>query len=65
MLCERVFDLKGKLDNDGKGGDAASIPDNYSEKEFRNKFNIYDDYIVYVGRSDFHKGIRELFDYIL
>ncbi len=65
LLCERIFDLKGKLDNDGRGGDAASIPDKYSEAEFREKYNIHDDYIVYVGRSDFHKGIIELFDYFI
>lgn len=64
LLCNKIFDLKGKIDNDGRGGDAASIPQYYSAEDFKKRHGLKD-FIVYIGRSDFHKGIKELFDYFI
>lgn len=47
-------------------GIGLDLPENYlSEEEIRDKFNIRDPYVIYVGRIDESKGCKELFDYFI
>jgi glycosyltransferase involved in cell wall biosynthesis len=47
-------------------GIGIDIPDNIlSEPQFRAKFQLQDDFVIYVGRIDESKGCKELFDYFL
>jgi glycosyltransferase involved in cell wall biosynthesis len=46
-------------------GVGSEIPSHCSGKEFRQKFNIKGDYLVYIGRIDENKGCHQLFDYFL
>jgi glycosyltransferase involved in cell wall biosynthesis len=46
-------------------GVGISIPQNYSGKNFREKYKIKDDFILYLGRIDENKGCLELFDYFI
>lgn len=54
------IDLGGAI-----AGVAVTKPANLSEKLFRQKFNIYEPFLLYVGRIDPSKGCEELFDYFL
>lgn len=44
-------------------GVGTEIPEEYSSEEFRKKFRIKGDYILYIGRIDENKGCVQLFDY--
>ncbi|GGF92291.1 glycosyltransferase family 4 protein [Paenibacillus abyssi] len=47
-------------------GLGIDVPESYfSEEEFREKFNVHDPFIIYVGRIDESKGCKELFEYFL
>lgn len=43
------------------GGVGIEIPDGTDAEAFRKKFNIYDDFIIYVGRIDEGKNCGEMF----
>ncbi len=43
------------------GGVGIEIPDGVNEQDFRRKFNICDDFIIYVGRIDEGKNCGEMF----
>lgn len=47
-------------------GVGVDIPDYITDEEcFRAKFQVHDDFVVYVGRIDESKGCNEMFDYFL
>jgi glycosyltransferase involved in cell wall biosynthesis len=46
-------------------GVGSEIPPNTDSFRFRNKFNIHDPFLLYVGRIDENKGCGQLFDFFL
>ncbi len=44
-------------------GAGVDVPENINEMEFRKKFGVYDDYMIYVGRIDEGKNCPQLFTY--
>ncbi|RLA77265.1 MAG: glycosyltransferase family 1 protein [Epsilonproteobacteria bacterium] len=46
-------------------GTGVDIPDEVSNIRFRQKYDLYHPYILYVGRIDPSKGVDHLFDYFL
>lgn len=42
-------------------GVGVDLPEQISEQAFRSKFNIRDEYLIYVGRIDKNKGCMEMF----
>jgi len=44
-------------------GSGIDIPENVNGSEFRKKYNIYDKFMIYIGRIDESKGCKELFEY--
>lgn len=46
-------------------GVGTEIPKNFNADEFRRKYEIRGDYLLYIGRIDKNKGCDELFDYFL
>ena len=46
-------------------GVGIDVPKNMQPVNFRKEYNIYDDFIIYVGRIDESKGCKELFAYFL
>lgn len=60
-LINNSFELKTKIqDVIGMG---LCIPQDIDEKRFRQKFNVLDDYLLYVGRIDPQKGCHQLFEF--
>lgn len=59
-LVSRKFNISGKpYEVTGAGVD---VPPDISSEAFREKYGIYDDYIIYVGRIDEGKNCPEFFD---
>lgn len=46
-------------------GLAVEPPSNYSSENFRQQYNIYEPFLLYIGRVDPSKGCQELFDYFI
>lgn len=46
-------------------GVAIESPANYSAEHFREHYNIYEPFLLYIGRVDPSKGCQELFDYFI
>jgi glycosyltransferase involved in cell wall biosynthesis len=44
-------------------GVGTEIPSAYSSQEFRQKFGLTGDYVIYIGRIDENKGCVQLFNY--
>jgi len=44
-------------------GVGTEIPDHFSEGDFRRKFGIEGEYVIYIGRIDENKGCAQLFPY--
>jgi len=54
----------GNYDTPGKVvGVGSEIPFEYNEKNFREKFNIKNKFLLYIGRIDKNKGVPQLFDF--
>jgi glycosyltransferase involved in cell wall biosynthesis len=62
-LVQKLF--KNEYIDSAVSGVGIDTPSNISSEEFREKFNINDPYIIYVGRIDESKGCKELFDYFI
>jgi glycosyltransferase involved in cell wall biosynthesis len=55
-----------KVSLDGPvAGVAVEPPLAYSAENFRQQYNIYDPFLLYIGRVDPSKGCEELFDYFI
>lgn len=61
-FVEHRFHIEKKLNNQGLGGVGVEVPDTISAERFRKKYHI-DQYMLYIGRIDEHKGCKELFRY--
>lgn len=46
-------------------GVGADVPDSFSVQDFRDKYGLQGDYIIYIGRIDENKGCAQLFDYFM
>lgn len=46
-------------------GVGAEVPDKFSVSDFREKYSLSGDYIIYIGRIDENKGCAQLFDYFI
>jgi glycosyltransferase involved in cell wall biosynthesis len=46
-------------------GVGIDVPKNMQPVNFREKYDIHDDFIIYIGRIDESKGCKELFEYFL
>ena len=60
--------LRSRFKYDGKGeviGVGINCPDHIDGNRFRRKYNIKNDFLLYIGRIDSGKGCEELFDFFL
>lgn len=62
-FVERKFHVETTPNNDGLGGVGVELPENVSAVKFREKFHIENDFILYIGRVEEHKGCKELLAY--
>jgi glycosyltransferase involved in cell wall biosynthesis len=46
-------------------GVGTEVPDTFSTREFLDKYEIKDDYVIYIGRIDENKGCGELFNFFI
>ena len=46
-------------------GSGVDLPEDIDNTRYRTKFNLSDDYIIYVGRIDLEKGCKEMFEAFL
>lgn len=60
ILRKRFPDLDKPYDFAGVG---VQIPSQINPQRFREKFSVYEKYVLYVGRIDPSKGCDELFDF--
>ena len=61
-FVENKFGVESVLNNNGMGGVGVEIPEDISADRFRKKYSL-DNFILYIGRIDEHKGCKALFDY--
>lgn len=61
-FVESVFHCKHILNNHGEGGVGIDVPLDTSAVRFYEKYGM-EDFILYVGRIEEHKGCKELFSY--
>ena len=63
-FVEKKFGCSHILNNGGAGGVGVDVPAAISAERFREKYGL-DDFILYIGRIDEHKGCKELFQYFM
>ena len=61
-FVEEKFENNYIFNNNGKGGVGVEVPEGVLKERFIRNHGI-DDFILYVGRIDEHKGCKELFQY--
>lgn len=61
-FVEKKFHNEKVLNNDGLGGVGVELPAEIKPERFTAKYGM-DDFILYIGRIDEHKGCKELFQY--
>ncbi len=61
-FVERKFSVASIPNNDGFGGVGVETPDVVSAEAFRQTYGLQD-FILYIGRIDEHKGCKNLFAY--
>lgn len=61
-FLEKKFHIESILNNDGYGGVGVEVPENISGDVFRKKYSL-NNFILYIGRIEEHKGCKELFEY--
>lgn len=57
--------FKNEKVNHSVVGIGVDIPEKVHEEDFLKKYNIQDEYIIYVGRVDVGKGCAKLFEYFM
>lgn len=62
-FVERKFHVEGTLNNSGLGGVGVELPEEVSAAAFREKYHLDDNFILYIGRVEEHKGCNELLVY--
>jgi glycosyltransferase involved in cell wall biosynthesis len=63
VLVLRIFKNENVLHE--IAGIGINVPDKVNTDKFRNGHGIFDDYIIYVGRIESHKGCNDLFKYFI
>lgn len=61
-FVEKKFHNEKVLNNNGLGGVGVELPAEIKPERFVEKYGV-DDFILYIGRIDEHKGCKELFQY--
>ncbi len=61
-FVEQTFHCERILNNHGAGGVGVDVPADVSADRFRKKHGT-DDFLLYIGRIEEHKGCKELFAY--
>lgn len=61
-FVEKKFHNEKVLNNNGLGGVGVELPPEIKPERFVEKYGV-DDFILYIGRIDEHKGCKELFQY--
>lgn len=61
-FVENKFLIKDKCNNGGFGGVGIDLPTDISAQRFAEKYKL-DNFILYIGRVEEHKGCKQLFDY--
>lgn len=61
-FVEKKFHNEKVLNNNGLGGVGVELPAEIKPERFTAKYGM-DDFILYIGRIDEHKGCKELFQY--
>lgn len=55
--------------NDNAHGDIVGVginlPESFDPDDFRRRYNLKDDYVIYIGRIDPNKGCQEMFNFFL
>lgn len=62
-FVEGRFHNEHILNNQGRGGVGVDLPTNTAPERFREKYGLQEDYILYIGRIEEHKGCGALFQY--
>ena len=62
-LVNGLYKTADICDNNGMGGVGVEVPDVVSGDDFREKYNIDGDFMVYIGRIDENKCCPQLFTY--
>ena len=63
-LVNKLFDFTNKVpDNAGFGGCGIVLPEKVNPENFKKKYNLDDDFILYAGRIDENKCVPELFTF--
>lgn len=62
-FVEGRFHNEHILNNQGRGGVGVDLPTNIAPERFREKYGLQEDYILYIGRIEEHKGCGALFQY--
>lgn len=61
-FVEKTFHCENIPNNHGAGGVGVDVPEDVSADRFHEKYSL-DDFILYIGRIEEHKGCKELFSY--
>lgn len=62
-FVEGRFHNEHILNNQGRGGVGVDLPVDVAAERFREKYGLQEDYILYIGRIEEHKGCGALFQY--
>lgn len=62
-FVEGRFHNEHILNNQGRGGVGVDLPADIAAERFREKYGLQEDYILYIGRIEEHKGCGALFQY--
>lgn len=62
-FVERKFHVETTFNNSGLGGVGVELPEEVSANAFREKYHLDNNFILYIGRVEEHKGCNELLVY--
>lgn len=64
QFVESKFNVSQIYNNKGLGGVGIEVPEHVSKDDFIKKYGV-ENFILYIGRIEEHKGCKELFQYFL